>query len=271
MPVIGQGTWDIPESGAALLESKRALRRGVELGMVHIDTAEMYGNGRVEEIVADAICGLPREQLFITSKVLPGNASFRGVLSACERSLRRLKIDYLDLYLLHWPSEHSMKETMRGLEQLVRDGKARAIGVSNFEVKGLREAQSYLTRERLACNQVLYHMYERGIEREVIPYCRQQNMAVVGYTPFGRGKFPTAHSPQGKKLEEVATAYGKTPRQVILDFLTRETNTFAIPKASTLVHVEENAGSVGWELSVQDVAALDVAFPVRYDGRLATL
>ena len=271
VPLIGQGTWDIPESGAALTEAKRALRRGIELGMAHIDTAEMYGNGRVEEIVADAVEGIPREQLFLTTKVLPGNATFPGVLAACERSLHRLRTDYVDLYLLHWPSDHPLSETMRALEQLVADGKARAIGVSNFDLSELREAQTYLTRERLACDQVLYHMQERGIERELVPYCQQHNIAVVAYTPFGRGGFPSVGSTQGKTLDAIAANYGKTPRQVILNFLTREPNVFTIPKASGVAHVEQNAASVGWRLSAEDVAALDTTFPVQYDGSLATL
>lgn len=271
VPIIGQGTWDVPESGAAVVEAKRALRRGIDLGMVHIDTAEMYGNGRVEEIVGDAIAGLPRGQLFLTTKVLPGNASYSGILAACDRSLRRLKTDYLDLYLLHWPSEHPIGETVRGLEQLVLDGKARAIGVSNFDLSELREAQKHLTREGLACNQVLYHMSERGIEREIVPYCQQHNIALVGYTPFGRGRFPSAGSSQGKTLQRIGAKYGKTQRQVILNFLTREPNTFTIPKASRLPHVEENVASVGWQMSSEDLAALDAAFPIQYDGRLATL
>lgn len=269
--LIGQGTWDMPESGTAASEAKRALRRGIELGMVHIDTAEMYGNGRVEEAVAEAIAGLPREQLFLTTKALPTNATFRGILAACERSLQRLRTEYVDLYLLHWPSEHPLGETMRALEQLVAGGKARAIGVSNFDVRQVREAQLRLTRERLACNQVLYHMRERGIEQELIPYCRAHGIAVVGYTPFGRGRFPSAGSRERITLEHIGAKYGKTPRQVILNFLTREPDTFAIPKASNEKHVEENAASVGWELSGEDVGLLDAAFPVRYDGRLATL
>lgn len=271
IPVIGQGTWDIPQSGTAIAESKRALRRGIELGMVHIDTAEMYGSGRVEEIVADAIADIAREELFLTTKVLPGNASYRGILASCERSLHRLRTEYVDLYLLHWPGDHPLRETMRGLEQLVSDGKARAIGVSNFDLSEVREAQSHLHREPLACNQVLYHMRERGIERELAPYCGQQNIAVVGYTPFGRGKFPSAGTREGQTLQQIAAKYGKTARQVILNFLTRDPNVFAIPKASRLQHVEDNAGSVGWTLSAEDIAALEAIFPIRYDGRLATL
>jgi diketogulonate reductase-like aldo/keto reductase len=270
LPKIGQGTWDIPESGARRNEAVRALRRGVELGLTHIDTAEMYGSGRVEEIVGEAVAGVPREKLFITTKVLPGNASYKGTIAACERSLRRLRMDYVDLYLLHWPSSHALSETMRALEELAQSGKARFIGVSNFDVDDVREAQSYLRSVPLACNQVLYHLKERTADARLIPYCAQHDMAVVAYTPFGRGRFPRREAERGGVLGKIAAAYGKTVRQVILNFLTRDPNVFTIPKASSVEHVEENAGAAGWKLRAADVAAIDAAFPV-HDGPLATL
>lgn len=270
VPVIGQGTWDIPESGARRDEAIRALRRGIELGLTHIDTAEMYGSGRAEEIVGEAIAGTSRERLFITSKVLPSNASYKGVLAACERSLRRLKTDYLDLYLLHWPSSHPLEETMRGLETLVESGKARFIGVSNFDVDEVREAQSYLRKVPLASDQVFYHLKERGPEAHLLPYCAQHEIALVGYTPFGRGRFPRKEAEPGGVLGRIAAARGKTVRQVILNFLTREPNAFAIPKASRAEHVEENAGASGWTLTQEEAAAIDAAFPV-HEGPLATL
>lgn len=269
-PVIGQGTWDIPESGARLREAKNALLRGIELGMTHIDTAEMYGSGRAEEIVGDAIAGLERSQIFLTSKVLPGNADFKGTLAACERSLRRLRVDYLDLYLLHWPSEHPLEETMRALEYLVEQGKTRFIGVSNFDVDDVKSAQSYLRSVPLACNQVLYHLRERAIELRMMPYCNAENIAIVAYTPFGRGNFPAADAKPGGALERLARKHGRTPRQIILNFLTRADGAFAIPKASQRAHVGENAGGVGWHLDAEDLAAIDAAFPV-HDGPLATL
>ena len=218
VPVIGQGMWDIPENGARRDEAVRALRHGIELGMTHVDTAEMYGGGRVEEIVGEAIAGTPRDTLFITSKVLPGNANYSGVLAACERSLRRLRTEYVDLYLLHWPSSYPLEETMRALEALVEQGKARFIGVSNFDVDGLREAQSYLRTVTLACDQVLYHLNERGPEAHVLPYCAQRSMAFVGYTPFGRGRFPRTQAQTDGVLGRIAAARGKTVRQVILNF-----------------------------------------------------
>jgi diketogulonate reductase-like aldo/keto reductase len=268
--VIGQGTWDIPESGARAQEAIRALRRGIELGMTHIDSAEMYGSGRAEEMVGEAIAGVPRETLFLASKVLPGNASYKGTIAACERSLRRLRVEYLDLYMLHWPSSHPLEETMRALEALVTAGKARAIGVSNFDVEDVAEAQSYLRSVPLASDQVLYHLRERGPEARLIPYCREHRIAVVAYTPFGRGRFPRKEVESGGVIGRIAAKYGKTPRQAILNFLTREANVFAIPKASRVEHVEENAGASGWELDAEDVAAIDAAFPV-HDGPLATL
>ena len=270
VPAIGQGTWDIPESGAQRAEAIRALRRGIELGLTHIDTAEMYGNGRAEEIVGEAIHGIARDSLFVTSKVLPSNASFDGTMKACERSLRRLRAEYLDLFLLHWPGSHPLEDTMRALETLVEQGKARFIGVSNFDLDDVREAQSYLRKVPLASDQVLYNLRERGPEAHLLPYCEEQHIALVGYTPFGRGRFPRKESEPGGVLGRIASSRGKTVRQIILNFLTRKPDAFAIPKASRVEHVEENAGATGWHLTQDEAAAIDAAFPVN-EGPLATL
>lgn len=270
VPVIGQGTWDVPENGARREEAIAALRRGIELGLTHIDTAEMYGSGRAEEIVGEAIVDVPRDSLFITSKVLPSNAGFKGTIAACERSLRRIGTEYLDLYLLHWPSSHPLEQTMHALETLVEQGKARFIGVSNFDVDDVREAQSLLRTVPLACDQVFYHLKERGPEAHLLPYCAQERVALVGYTPFGRGRFPRKESQPGGVIGRIAEKHGRTARQVILNFLTREQQAFAIPKASRIEHVEENAGGAGWELTAEDVSAIDAAFPV-HEGPLATL
>jgi len=269
--VIGQGTWDIPERGARAAEAQRALRLGIELGMTHIDSAEMYGSGRVEELVREAIAGIPRESLFIATKVLPGNAHFKGTLAAADRSLQRLGLDYVDLYMLHWESEYPLEETMHALEQLVRDGKTRFVGVSNFDADEMLEAASHLGSVPLACNQVLYHLNERGAEHRVIPAARERGIAVVAYTPFGRGRFPRAQARPGGVLEEIARKHGATPRQVILAFLTREPHVFAIPKASRLDHVRENAGAGDLTLDDADVAAIDAAFPLGAPAPLATL
>jgi diketogulonate reductase-like aldo/keto reductase len=270
--VVGQGTWDVPESGPRLEEAKWAIRRGVELGMTHLDTAEMYGSGRVEELLGEAIAGIPREALFVTTKVLPGNARYRDTLAAAERSLKRLRLAYVDLYLLHWPSDHPLEETMRALARLVEDGKARFVGVSNFDVDEMIEAASYLGAVPLTCNQVLYHLNERGAENGVIPIARERGIATVAYTPFGRGRFPRAQAAAGGVLDAVARKHGATPRQVILAFLTRGPDVFAIPKASRIAHVEENAAAGDLELEAADVAAIDAAFPRGAPGTpLATL
>jgi diketogulonate reductase-like aldo/keto reductase len=271
LPVIGQGTWNVPESGAGLAEAKRALRRGVELGMTHLDTAEMYGDGHVEEILGDVITGLARESLFITTKVLPSNATYKGTLAACDRSLRRLKIDYLDLYLLHWPSNYPLEETMKALEKLVEDGKTKFIGVSNFDLDELREAASFLRNVPLACNQVLYHVRERGIEHDVLPYCVREKIAVVAYTPFGRSRFPKNATAEDSVLGRIVRKHEATARQIILAFLTRGPALFTIPKAATIAHVEENAAAGDIQLDADDIAQIDDAFPIGAKGSLATL
>lgn len=270
LPVIGQGTWDMPESGARLAEARRAIRRGVELGMTHLDTAEMYGSGRVEELLGETIAGLPRERLFITSKVLPTNATYQGTLRACERSLRRLKLQYLDCYLLHWPGAHPLEETMRALERLVKDGKARFVGVSNVDADEMMRAQSYLNDVPLACNQVLYHLGERGIEHRLVPVARERGIAVIAYTPFGRWQFARDATAMAV-LERIARHRGATVRQVILAFITREPNVFAIPKAARVDHMEENAAAGDLALGRDEIEAIDAAFPVGTPGPLATL
>ncbi len=267
---IGQGTWNVPESGAHREEAIRTLRRGIDLGLTHIDTAEMYGSGAVEELLGQALQGIPRGSIFVTTKVLPSNASYEGTIAACERSLRRLRMDYVDQYLLHWPSSYPLEQTMTALEELAQSGKARFIGVSNFDVDDVREAQKHLRVARLASNQVLYHLRERGIETRLIPYCLEQDIAVVGYTPFGRGRFPRKEAQPGGVLAEIAAKCGKTVRQVVLNFLTRYKGVYTIPKASSVEHVKENAGACGWDLDADDAAAIDAAFPV-HDGPLATL
>ena len=253
VPVIGQGTWQIGKNGL------EALRAGIDLGMTHIDTAEMYTGS--EEVIADAIRGI-RKKIFLVSKVVPSNASYKGTLRACDTSLKRLATDYLDVYLLHWWSgSHPIAETMRAMEELVTAGKIRYIGVSNLEVDRLKQAQKALTRERIVCNQVVYHLRSRAVENQVLPYCESQNIAVVGYSPFGQADFPAPTSRQGKALQTIADRYGKTPRQVALNFLTRRKSLFAIPKASKVDHVRENGGGTGWELTEDDLNLIEAAFP----------
>lgn len=266
--VIGQGTWDIPENGARLTEQKRALLRGVELGMTHVDTAEMYGSGRVEEILGETLRGV-RSRLFLASKVIPKNATYQGTIAACERSCARMQTDHLDLFMLHWPGRHPIGDTMRALEELVRQGKTRFVGVSNFDLDELIEARSHLHDAPMACNQVLYHLNERGIEHRLIPYCKQNGIAIVAYTPFGRGKYKR-HG-DVSVLERIAAKRGATVQQVILAFLTRDPIVFAIPKAARVEHVESNAAAADVRLDDDDVAAIDTAYPRGEDGPLATL
>ncbi len=271
LPVIGQGTWDMPESGARAAEAKRAIRRGIELGMSHLDTAEMYGSGAVERLLGEAIAGVPRDSIFVTSKVLPSNATYARTIAACERSLRALRLEYLDLYLLHWPSSVPLEETMRAFTDLVAQGKTRYVGVSNFDVEEMLEARRLLGDVPLACNQVLYHLAERGIEHQLIMQAKDARIAVVAYTPFGRGRFPRQAASESGVLGRVARKHDATPRQVILAFLTRHENVFTIPKASNVAHVEENAGAGDVVLDEEDVHAIDEAFPVGEERPLATL
>jgi diketogulonate reductase-like aldo/keto reductase len=247
--IIGQGTWMIENSGDSNsnnLLAIKALQLGLDLGMNHIDTAEMYGNGKAEELVGQAIAGRRREDIFLASKVLPSNASYEGTIRACKNSLKRLKTDYLDLYLLHWPSsQHPIVETMKAMEKLVADNLVKFIGVSNFNLKELQEAEQALENERIACNQVLYHLGYRAIEKRILPYCTNEGIAVVGYAPFGHGDFPSPNSAKGKVLEDIANRYGRTPRQVALNFLSLHSNVFTIPKTSHPERVRENSESVG--------------------------
>jgi diketogulonate reductase-like aldo/keto reductase len=259
VPVIGQGTWHMGESRRERAREIAALSLGLDLGLTHIDTAEMYGDGGAEEVVAAAIRGRRRADLFLVSKVLPRNASYRGTIRAAEQSLRRLRTEYLDLYLLHWPGSHPIADTMGAMEALVAAGKARFVGVSNFDVAQMRVAMAALRRERLACNQVLYNLATRGIELDVIPMCQQEGIAVVGYTPFGG--WPRPGSKGLKVLSEIGARYGKTAQQVALKFLTRQPIVFTIPKASSPEHVRDNAGASGFALAEAETAAIDAAFP----------
>ncbi|WP_257461591.1 aldo/keto reductase [Archangium lipolyticum] len=258
VPVLGQGTWQM--EGDDREGAIRSLQVGLDLGLTHVDTAELYGYGEVEELVAEAIAGR-RDEVFLVSKVMPNNATYEGTLKACERSLRKLKTDRLDCYLLHWPGAHPLEETLRAFERLRTDGKIRAWGVSNFDVDDLEEVLELVGPGKLACNQVLYHLRERYIEHRVLPWCERHGVALVGYSPFGSGDFPGAESPDGRVLEEVARAHGATPRQVALKFLTRRAPLFAIPKASHEAHTRDNAAADGLRLTGEELARLEAAFP----------
>jgi diketogulonate reductase-like aldo/keto reductase len=256
--VIGQGTWNLERADRAAAVA--ALRHGLDLGMTHIDTAEMYGSGRVEQVVAEAIEGR-RDEVFLVSKVVPGHASRRGTRAACEGSLARLRTDRLDLYLLHWPGRHPLAETVAAFQDLQQEGKILAWGVSNFDTPDLEAAAAIAGDGRLACDQVLYHLGERAIEHAVLPWCEPREVAVVAYSPFGSGRFPAARSPGGRVIQEIAAAHGATPRQVALRFLVRAPSVFAIPKAARAEHAAENAAAGDLRLTDDELARIDAAFP----------
>lgn len=256
VPVIGQGTWYI-DSGDRVT-AIAALQLGLDLGMTHIDTAEMYGDA--EEIVGEAIAGR-RNEVFLVSKVLPQNASLSGTIAACERSLARLDTDWLDCYLLHWRGAYPLEETIEAFDRLQSQGKILSWGVSNFDVPDLEEAWEIAGAGRLVCNQVLYHLQERAIEHAVLPWCEENGVAVVGYAPFGHGKFPGPRTHGGRVLQEIAAAHDATPRQVALRFLVRRPSLFTIPKASNPAHAAKNAGAGDLRLTAAEIARIDEAFP----------
>ena len=258
VPIIGQGTWNLEKAHRPT--AVYVIQQGIALGLAHIDTAEMYGHGQVESLLGEAIKGR-REEIFLVSKVLPSNASRRGTLKACEQSLTRLKTEYLDCYLLHWPGSHPLSETIEAFEELVVAGKIRSWGVSNFDEHELAQVISIAGEGHIACNQVLYHLNERTIEHAIIPYCEQHKIAVVGYTPFGSGPFPSATSKSGRILKAIAIRHRATPRQIALAFLNRQRPLFAIPKAAKLAHIEENAAAGDVVLTVEDIKQIDTAFP----------
>lgn len=255
VPVLGIGTWnmELDDRRAAIA----AIRRAIELGLTHFDTAEMYGRGEVETLVGEAIAG-QRDRVFLVSKVLPSHATYAGTLRACEASLGRLGTDHLDGYLLHWREGLPLAETFRAFEALRDQGKIRAWGVSNFDDEDLDEALRIAGPGKIACNQVLYHLAERSIEHRVIPWCERNGVAIVAYSPLGSaGGFPG-----DPVLSRIAARLGATPRQVALAFLTRRPALLAIPKSSQRGHVDEIAGADRVVLDAAAIAAIEAAFPL---------
>ena len=256
---IGQGTWRIEESTAD--SAIAAIRRGLDLGLTHIDTAEMYGSGAAETLIAKAIAGR-RDEVFLVSKVLPSNASKRATLEACERSLTRLRTDRLDCYLLHWRGDYPLEDTIDAFDTLVRGGKILSWGVSNFDAADLEAVTAIAGAGHPACNQVLYHLQERAIEHAVLPWCQKHGTALVAYTPFGQSAAVfDARNRQGRVLQEIGAVHQATARQVALRFLLRYPEVFVIPKASSLEHVAENAAAVALGLSDAELARIDAVFP----------
>ena len=255
VPALGQGTWYMGEDRRRAAEEAAALRLGIDLGMTLIDTAEMYGSGGAEEVVARAAEGM-RDQLFIVSKVYPHNASRAGVVAACERSLKRLATDRIDLYLLHWRGSIPLAETLEGFQRLERDGKVRHHGVSNFDRADMAEWVGLTGGETVAADQVLYNLSRRGPERDLVPWCRERNITIMAYTPLGQGSILG-----NRGLAEIARCRGATPAQIALAWLLRQEGTIVIPKASRSEHVRENRGALDIALTKEDLTALDRVFP----------
>lgn len=262
VPAIGLGTWQMGKDPARRSAEVEALRAGIERGATLIDTAEVYSDGEAERIVADAISDC-RDRIFLVTKVWPSHATYDGVRRAAEGSLARLRTDRIDLYLLHWPSaEHPVSETMRGMRSLVRDGLVRYVGVSNFSAELMAEAQDALGDIPLVCNQVVYHLRNRVIERSVLPYCRERGITVMAYSPFGTGNFPEPGTKERQVLDEIGAKYGKTAYQVALNWLISQGPVIAIPKAAKARHAVENAEAGSFTLAPEDLARIAAAFPV---------
>jgi diketogulonate reductase-like aldo/keto reductase len=252
-PVLGQGTWRMGENSANRLSEIAALRLGLDLGMTLIDTAEMYGQGGAEEIVAEAVHGR-REEVFLVSKVYPHNASLHGTVEACERSLQRLRTDYLDLYLLHWRGSIPLAETFEAFGALKSSGKIRDYGVSNFDEPDLQEAAAVAGGDEIATNQVLYNLLRRGIEWDILPWCLKRKIPVMAYSPFEQGRLLD-------KLRRLAKRLDVKPAQLALAWLIRQDGIIAIPKASSQQHARENRGALDIQLGDEELAALNRLFP----------
>jgi len=255
VPVLGQGTWHLAEDPRRREDEIAALRLGLDLGMTLIDTAEMYGDGAAEELVGEAIADR-RDEVFLVSKVLPQHATVRGTIRACEASLQRLGTATLDLYLLHWRGSLPLEGTLAGFGELVRAGKIRYWGVSNFDVSDMEELTGLLGGEEVATDQVLYNPARRGIEWDLLPWCRQRGLPIMAYSPIEQGRLLDHPA-----IRAVATRHGATPAQVTLAWVLRLDGVIAIPQAGRPKHVKENRGAIELRLTKRDLAEIDRAFP----------
>lgn len=255
VPALGQGTWQMAETAGRRKQEIQALRLGVELGMTLIDTAEMYGEGAAEELVAEALSE-QRDRLFLVSKVYPHNASRQGAVQACERSLKRLKTDRLDLYLLHWRGSVPLEETIAGFEELRRSGKIRHWGVSNFDVDDMAELVRIPGGENCAANQVLYNATRRGPEFDLVPWMAEHRMPLMAYSPIEQGRLP-----RSGVLQDLGLRHEASPFQIALAWLLQTPAVIAIPKASSPDHVRDNHRALEIRLSPEDLAAIDAEFP----------
>lgn len=255
VPALGQGTWNIGDRADRRSEEIAALRAGLDLGMMLIDTAEMYGDGDSEELVGEAIAGR-RDEVFLVSKVLPSNASRRGTIAACERSLARLQTDRIDLYLLHWRGNVPPEDTLHAFEVLQRDGKIRHWGVSNFDVDDMDELTALAGGNAVAANQVLYNLTRRGIEYDLLPWSAAHRIPTMAYSPIEQGRLL-----RHPALQQVAARHGASPAQVALAWVLHRDDVIAIPKAGNVEHVRENAAARELKLTAEDLAELDRAWP----------
>ncbi|TCP10662.1 diketogulonate reductase-like aldo/keto reductase [Crenobacter luteus] len=255
VPALGQGTWFMGEQRARRADEIAALQHGIDLGMTLIDTAEMYGDGATEELVGEALAGR-RDEAFLVSKVYPWNASRKGTRQACERSLKRLKTDRIDLYLLHWRGNVPFRDTIAAMEELVAEGKIRYWGVSNLDTDDMDELYELLDGERCQVDQVLYNLTRRGPEYDLLPWCRERRMPIMAYSPIEQGRVPVDGA-----LADVAARHGVSPYQVALAWVLRDDKVIAIPKAARVEHVAENRAALDIALDADDLAALDAEFP----------
>ena len=259
IPLLGQGTWRMGENSRHQQAEIAALKLGIDLGMTLIDTAEMYGEGGAEKIVAEAISDC-REDIYLVSKFYPYNASYKDVIAACDRSLSRLKTDYLDLYLLHWRGSVPLSETLSGLQHLKQGGKILDYGVSNFDTDDLKEAESFAGGEEIVTNQVLYNLMRRGIEWDLLPWCKERNIPIMAYSPVEQQAFVN-----DSKLSDLAAKHDATTTQIALSWLLHQDNVISIPKATNPQHVRENRAALDIKLTQEDLQELDRAFkpPIR--------
>ena len=259
VPVVGLGTWQLELGDRD--EAHRAIRRAIDVGMTHIDTAEIYAKGEVEEIVGEAITGY-RHEVFLSSKIHPEHATYAGTLLSCEKSLRRLRTDRLDLYVLHWNGTQPLEETIRAFSTLEQEGKIKAWGVSNFDTVDLERAIEIAGEGRIACNQILYNLMERDAEHVLQIFCERHRIAFVGYSPLASGQFPDAGSWRGDVLGGIAMKHGVSSRAVAIAFLLRWPGSFTIPKSGRAFHVVELAKGADLVLDPEDLEMIEQTFPL---------
>lgn len=260
IPVLGQGTWGMGEDSFKRSDEIAALRYGISLGLTLIDTAEMYGDGRAEELIGEAIHDIPRARIFLVSKVLPQNATLRGTVQACDRSLRGLKTDYLDLYLLHWQGDVPIAETLGAFHLLKKKGAVLDYGVSNFDYDDMREATALPGGNEIATNQVLYNLLHRGIEWDLLPWCRRHGIPIMGYSPMGHSRTEQEQMFEHPQMRAIAERHNAKPSQIALAWLLQQ-ETVAIPKAASHEHIQDNRAALDIKLTERDLEDLDRAFP----------